>query len=113
MRDACWGAVFDPTDVQGCVRKSTFLRTVENASQGREHAPPGSYIGPIAASAAYGEELPLLNSGLFSLLDNRRAIAQMASLERRTSCGGKDSIDHPPGGRDDIANVIAGAARFL
>jgi hypothetical protein len=31
------------------------------------------------------------------------------SLERRTSRGGKDSIDHPPGGHDDLANAAAGA----
>ncbi len=61
----------------------------------------------------YADLLPPLNSGLVSLLDNRRAIAQIASLERRTSRGGKDSIDHPPGGRDDIANVIAGAVHLV
>ncbi len=56
---------------------------------------------------------PPLNSGLVSLLDNRRAIAQIASLECRTNRAGKDSIDHPPGGRDDIANVIAGAVHLV
>jgi hypothetical protein len=61
----------------------------------------------------YGDLLPPLNSGLVSLLDNRRAIAQIASLERRTSRAGKDSIDHPPGGRVDIANVIAGAVHLV
>jgi hypothetical protein len=61
----------------------------------------------------YGDLLPPLNSGLVSLLDNHRAIAQIASLERRTSRAGKDSIDHPPGGRDDIANVIAGAVHLV
>jgi hypothetical protein len=61
----------------------------------------------------YGDLLPPLNSGLVSLLDNRRAITQIASLERRTSRAGKDSIDHPPGGRDDIANVIAGAVHLV
>ena len=33
---------------------------------------------------------------------------QLASLERRTARGGRDSIDHAPGAHDDIANVIAG-----
>ena len=32
------------------------------------------------------------------------------ALERRTSRGGRDSIDHPPSGHDDIANAIAGLA---
>ena len=39
-----------------------------------------------------------------------RLVQQLATLERRTARGGKDSIDHPPGGHDDIANAIAGAA---
>jgi hypothetical protein len=30
-------------------------------------------------------------------------------LERRTSRGGKDSVDHPPGSHDDVANAAAGA----
>ena len=34
--------------------------------------------------------------------------AQLSTLERRTGRGGKDSIDHPPGGHDDVANVAAG-----
>jgi hypothetical protein len=29
-------------------------------------------------------------------------------LERRTSRSGKDSIDHAPGGHDDLANAVAG-----
>jgi hypothetical protein len=48
-----------------------------------------------------------------ALDSNRRAITQIASLERRTSRAGKDLIDHPPGGRDDIANVIAGAVHLV
>ena len=34
---------------------------------------------------------------------------QFTSLERRISRGGRDSIDHPPGAHDDIANAVAGA----
>jgi hypothetical protein len=34
-------------------------------------------------------------------------IAQLCSLERRTARGGRDSIDHPPGQFDDLANVAA------
>jgi hypothetical protein len=67
---------------------------------------------PRAASSAYGEELPLLNSGLVSLLDNRRAIAQIASLERRTSRGGKDSIDHSPGGRAGAVHLVLARPKY-
>jgi hypothetical protein len=36
-------------------------------------------------------------------------IGQLAGLERRTTRGGKDSIDHSPGAKDDVANAVAGA----
>jgi hypothetical protein len=54
--------------------------------------------------------LPLLNSGRIELLDHPRLINQLTGLERRTSRAGKDSIDHLPGGHDDVANAVAGAA---
>jgi hypothetical protein len=60
-------------------------------------------------SQIYGELLPLLNSGRVELLDHARLVAQLCDLERRTSRGGKDSIDHTPGGHDDLANAVAGA----
>ena len=44
------------------------------------------------------------------MLDHARAIAQFAALERRTFPSGKDRIDHPNNGHDDLANSIAGAA---
>jgi hypothetical protein len=53
--------------------------------------------------------LPLLNSGRVELLDDKRLVAQLCGLERRTSRSGKDSIDHVPGGHDDVANALAGA----
>lgn len=52
--------------------------------------------------------LPAVNSAKVELLDERRLVEQLCRLERRTSRGGKDSIDHPPGGRDDVANAAAG-----
>jgi hypothetical protein len=58
-------------------------------------------------SNLYQALLPILNSVRIELLDNPRLIAQLCSLERRTARGGKDSIDHPPGGKDDLANVAA------
>jgi len=53
--------------------------------------------------------LPLLNSGRVELLDHQRLVAQLCGLERRTSRAGKDSIDHPPGSKDDVCNSVAGA----
>lgn len=60
-------------------------------------------------SDIYGELLPALNSGRVDLLDNDRMLAQLVGLERRTSRGGKDSIDHAPGSHDDLINAAAGA----
>jgi hypothetical protein len=60
-------------------------------------------------SEIYCELLPLLNSGRVELLDSQRMVAQFVALERSTSRGGKDSINHPPGGHDDLVNAVAGA----
>jgi hypothetical protein len=58
----------------------------------------------------YRDALPLLNSGKIRLLDHPRLVSQLCSLERRTSRGyGKDSIDHPLGLHDDLANSACGA----
>jgi hypothetical protein len=35
-------------------------------------------------------------------------VAQLVQLERETSRAGKDSISHPKGQHDDIANVVCG-----
>jgi hypothetical protein len=59
-------------------------------------------------SDLYRALLPLLNSGRVELLDQPRLINQLCSLERRTTRCGRDSIDHPPGSHDDLANVVAG-----
>ena len=60
-------------------------------------------------SALYSSLLPMLNSGKVELLDNKRLRSQLVGLERRTSRGGKDSIDHQPRGHDDVVNAVAGA----
>ncbi len=59
-------------------------------------------------SQLYVDLLPRLNSGEAILLDVPLIVDQLAALERRTARGGRDSIDHPPNGRDDLANAVAG-----
>lgn len=61
-------------------------------------------------SDLYVDALALINSGRIELLDHPRSIAQVASLERRTARGGRDSVDHAPGGHDDLANVVCALA---
>lgn len=57
----------------------------------------------------YTNFLPILLSGRVELTDDPRLVSQYCGLERRTQRGGKDSIDHAPGGHDDLANASAGA----
>jgi hypothetical protein len=59
-------------------------------------------------SGLYLDLLPALNSGRVELPPDDRLVNQLIGLERRTARGGRDSIDHAPGGHDDRANVIAG-----
>lgn len=56
-------------------------------------------------SEIYQNVLPLLNSRRAELLDVRRLARQLCAPERRTARGGGDSIDHSPGGHDDVANA--------
>jgi hypothetical protein len=60
-------------------------------------------------SEIYLDALPEINSHSFRLLDNEVLINQLCALERRPSRGGRDAIDHPPGGHDDLANAAMGA----
>ena len=59
-------------------------------------------------SDLYCDLLPLLNAKRVELLDNPRLAAQLVGLERRTARSGRDTVDHSPGGHDDLANVVAG-----
>jgi hypothetical protein len=65
-------------------------------------------LSEFSKSEIYQAFMPMLNSGSVALLDNDRLERQLVALERRVSRGGRDSIDHPPGGHDDLANVAAG-----
>lgn len=66
-----------------------------------------------AKSDLYRELLPAINSRSVELLDHPRLLAQLCTLERRTARGGRDSIDHPPNGHDDVANAAAGALALV
>ena len=59
-------------------------------------------------SDLYHDFLPLANARRIELLENSRLVAQLCGLERRTARSGKDSIDHTPGGHDDLANAVCG-----
>jgi hypothetical protein len=67
----------------------------------------------LSKSDLYREFLPAINSRRVELLDNPRLVTQLVSLERRVGRSGRDSIDHPPGMHDDLANAVAGVTKRL
>ena len=60
----------------------------------------------------YLESLPLFTSGVVELLDIPQVRTQLLLLERRPRSGGRDSVDHPRGAHDDLANAACGALRL-
>jgi hypothetical protein len=74
------------------------------AAHGVTYAPAA-----VPKSDIYRQLLPAINSGRVELLDLPVLQAQLQGLERRVARGGRESIDHAPGGRDDVANAAAGA----
>jgi hypothetical protein len=77
------------------------------AAEFRKH---GIWYRPAdkAKSDLYRELLPGVNARRVELLDDPKLVAQLVGLERRVGRGGRDSIDHPPGAHDDLANAVAG-----
>jgi hypothetical protein len=69
----------------------------------------GYEISAQSKTDLYINSLPLLNAGRVRLLDHQRLIGQLISLERTTTRGtGRDVVDHPRGGHDDLSNAAVG-----
>ena len=67
----------------------------------------------LSKSECYLESLPLFSTGAVDLLDYQPLLLELQALERRTSRSGRDSVDHPPQGRDDLANSCCGVLSLL
>lgn len=67
----------------------------------------------LTKSECYLESLPLFSQGCVDLLDYQPLLVELQALERRTSRSGRDSVDHPPAGRDDHANSVCGVLSLL
>jgi hypothetical protein len=67
----------------------------------------------LSRSDLYLALVPMLNSGRVELLAVPRLASQLVALERRTARGGRDLVDHAPGGHDDLANAVAGVLVHL
>ena len=65
--------------------------------------------GKLNRSEIYLNAISLFTSGRVRLPDNPRLVHQLISLERRASrSSGHDSVDHPAGAHDDLANAACG-----
>jgi hypothetical protein len=64
-------------------------------------------------SGLYIDFLPLVLSQRVELLDNRHLVAELRQLERRARSAGRDLVDHPPRGSDDVSNAVAGCCVLL
>lgn len=64
---------------------------------------------PGTRSELYASFAPALNAGQVELPPCDIMARQFSALERRTTRGGRDQIDHAPGAHDDRANAVAGA----
>ncbi|MEQ1953402.1 hypothetical protein [Mesorhizobium sp. CN2-181] len=67
----------------------------------------------LTRSQLYTELLPVLNAQSVDLLDIQKLVNQLVGLERRVARGGRESIDHGPGGHDDLANSVAGVVTMV
>lgn len=67
----------------------------------------------VIKSDLYRDLLPLLNSRRIVLPRHDKLFNQIISLERHAVRGGHDTIDHPSGAHDDLANSVAGAASLI
>jgi hypothetical protein len=64
-------------------------------------------------SELYLAMVPTVCSRKVELLDNEKLKTELRRLERRTGRNGKESIDHPPRGSDDIANAVSGVTWLI
>jgi hypothetical protein len=59
-------------------------------------------------SEIYLEAVPIFTAGRVELPDIPKLVNQLAALERKTSRAGRDIVDHPRSGHDDVGNAVCG-----
>jgi hypothetical protein len=65
-------------------------------------------VSPLPKSGLYLESLPIFNQGRVRIPQHDKLLYELRNLERRVSRVGKDSVDHPRSGSDDLANALCG-----
>jgi len=68
---------------------------------------------PMFKSALYLEMVAPFMRGTISIPNHPVLVRELRLLERRVAPSGKDRVDHPQGGSDDHANVVAGVMSLL
>jgi hypothetical protein len=63
---------------------------------------------PLKKSALYLESLPHFNQGRVRVPEHKSLLKELRLVERRVHRSGKDSVDHPRNGSDDLANALCG-----
>ena len=69
-------------------------------------------LSELHKSDLYLNLIPVLCSRKVELLDDEKLKNELRRLERRRGKSGRDTIDHPPRGSDDIANAVAGVVHL-
>ena len=67
----------------------------------------------IVKSDLYLNAATLFVRGLVRMPNHPTLVRELRLLELQYYAGGKQKVDHPKGGHDDFANVVAGALHFL
>ncbi len=67
----------------------------------------------LSKSQLYLESVPSFTTDLVDLLDYQPLLLELQALERRAGRNGRDSVDHAPGGHDDLANSCCGVLSLL
>ena len=68
---------------------------------------------PGTRTELYMSFAPALRAGQVELPPDDKLMRQLSTLERRTTRGGRDIVDHSPGAHDDRANACAGLVALL
>ncbi len=118
-----WKAPHDPSHVaadMAAILKSYRVRKVTGDRYGgawpeTEFSKHGITYRPAEKSKSdiYIEFLPMVLSGRVELVENKILFGELRALERRTRKGGRDLVDHPPRGQDDLANAVAGVCSMV
>jgi predicted Fe-Mo cluster-binding NifX family protein len=115
-----WPAPHDPLKV--AVEVAEFLRAygltsamadqygAEFAVAAYREAGVELMAAPVTRTEAYLHLLPLFTTGRIEIPDDPVLRTELLALERRTGASGRDVVDHPPRGHDDVANAVALAA---